>query len=62
MSFKTGPEVHYLPGEHMEPGCTMGRGLRQCDALETFGPAIYVDVTLTPPSYPSMGADGTHIA
>lgn len=35
LSIRTGPQVHVccLPGEHTEPGCTMGRGRRHCDAL-----------------------------
>ena len=47
--------VRRLPGEHMAPGCTMGR--RQAGGgsvmlwamfcWETLGPAIHVDVTLT---------------
>lgn len=35
LSIRTGPQVHVccLPGEHTEPGCTMGIGRRHCDAL-----------------------------
>jgi len=46
--------VHRLPGEHMAPGCTMGR--RQADGgsvmlwakfcWETLGPAIHVDLSI----------------
>ncbi|KAK3516948.1 hypothetical protein QTP70_028239, partial [Hemibagrus guttatus] len=51
--------VHRLPGEHMAPGCTMGR--RQAGGgsvmlwamfcWETLGPADHVDVTLTCTTY-----------
>jgi len=54
--------VRRLPGEHMAPGCTMGR--RQAGGgsvmlwamfcWETLGPAIHVDVTLTRTTYLSI--------
>ena len=60
--------VHHLPGEHMAPGCTMGR--RQAGGgsvmlwamfcWETLGPAIHVDVTLTRTTYLSIVADHVH--
>ncbi|KAK3556264.1 hypothetical protein QTP70_007073 [Hemibagrus guttatus] len=60
--------VHRLPGEHMAPGCTMGR--RQAGrgsvmlwamfCWETLGPAIHVDVTLTRTTYISIVADHVH--
>uniref|UniRef100_A0AAY5L9N5 Tc1-like transposase DDE domain-containing protein n=1 Tax=Esox lucius TaxID=8010 RepID=A0AAY5L9N5_ESOLU len=60
--------VSHLPGEHMAPGCTMGR--RQAGggnvmlwvmfAWETLCPAIYVDVTLTPTTYLSVVTDHVH--
>ena len=60
--------VHRLPGEHMAPGCTMGR--RQAGRggvmiwamffWENLGPAIHVDVTLTRTIYLSIVADHVH--
>ena len=60
--------VRLLPGEHMAPGCTMGR--RQAGGgsvmlwamfcWETLGPAIHVDVTLTRITYLSIVADHVH--
>ena len=60
--------VRRFPGEHMAPGCTMGR--RQAGGgsvmlwamfcWETLGPAIHVDVTLTRTTYLSIVADHVH--
>ena len=60
--------VRQLPGEHMAPGCTMGR--RQAGGgsvmlwamfcWETLGRTINVDVTLTRTTYPSIVADHVH--
>ncbi|KAK3531598.1 hypothetical protein QTP70_024987 [Hemibagrus guttatus] len=60
--------VHHLPGEHMAPGCTMGRRragegsvmLWAMFCCETLGPAIHVDVTLTLTTYLSIIADSVH--
>uniref|UniRef100_A0AAY5KFW1 Tc1-like transposase DDE domain-containing protein n=1 Tax=Esox lucius TaxID=8010 RepID=A0AAY5KFW1_ESOLU len=57
-----------LPGEHMAPGCTIGRrqaggGSVMLWAMfcgETLGPAIHVDVTLTRTTYLSIVADHVH--
>ncbi len=60
--------VRRLTGEHMAPGCTMGR--RQAGGgsvmlwamlgWETLGPAFHVDVTLTRTTYLSIVADLVH--
>ena len=60
--------VRRLPGEHIVPGCTMGR--RQAGGgsvmlwamfcWETLGPAIHVDVTLTRTTHLSIVADHVH--
>jgi len=60
--------VHRLPGEHMAPGCTLGR--RQAGegsvmlwamfCWETLGPVIHVDVSLTHTTYLSIVADHVH--
>ncbi|KAK3526241.1 hypothetical protein QTP70_020394 [Hemibagrus guttatus] len=55
-------------GEHMAPGCTMGRrqavkGIVMFWAMfcwETLGPAIHVDVTLTCITYQSIAAYHVH--
>ncbi|KAK3519768.1 hypothetical protein QTP70_003892 [Hemibagrus guttatus] len=60
--------VRVLPGEHMTPGCTMGRRragggsvlLWAMFCWETLGPAIHVDVTLTRSTYLSIVADHVH--
>ena len=57
--------VRRLPGEHMAPGCTMGRrqdsgGSVRLWAMfcwETSGPASHVDVILTHTTYLSIVAD-----
>ena len=57
--------VRHLPGEHMAPGCTMGRRQASGGSVmlwamfcwETLGPAIHVDVTLTRTTYLSIVAD-----
>ena len=57
-----------LPGEHMAPGCTMGRRkpgrgsvmLWTMFCWENLGPAIHVDVTLTCTTYLSIVADHAH--
>ncbi|KAK3529377.1 hypothetical protein QTP70_029484, partial [Hemibagrus guttatus] len=57
--------VRRLPGEHMAPGCSMGkrqvgRGSVMLWAMfywETLGSAIHVDVTLTRSTYLSIVAD-----
>ncbi|KAK3519048.1 hypothetical protein QTP70_016372 [Hemibagrus guttatus] len=57
-----------LPGEHMAPGCTMGRRragggsvmLWAMFCWETLGPAVHVDVTLTRSTYLSIVADHVH--
>ncbi|KAK3560338.1 hypothetical protein QTP86_006422 [Hemibagrus guttatus] len=60
--------VRLLPGEHMAPGCTMGRRragggsvlLWAMFCWETLGPAVHVDVTLTRSTYLSIVADHVH--
>ncbi|KAK3508781.1 hypothetical protein QTP70_006023 [Hemibagrus guttatus] len=60
--------VRCLPGEHMAPGCTMGRRKASGGSVmlwamffwETVGPAIPVDVTLTCTTYLSIVADHVH--
>ncbi|KAK3561744.1 hypothetical protein QTP86_012991 [Hemibagrus guttatus] len=57
-----------LPGEHIAPGCTMGRRrvgggsvlLWAMFCWETLGPAVHVDVTLTRSTYLSIVADHVH--
>ena len=57
-----------IPGEHMGPGCTMGRGQTSSGSAmlwamfcwETSGPAIHVDVTLTCTTWLSIVADHVH--
>ncbi|KAK3538082.1 hypothetical protein QTP70_028642 [Hemibagrus guttatus] len=60
--------VRLLPGEHMAPGCTMGRRqdgggsvlLWSMFCWETLGPAVHVDVILTRSTYLSIAADHVH--
>ncbi|KAK3523811.1 hypothetical protein QTP70_010172 [Hemibagrus guttatus] len=60
--------VCLLPGEHMAPGCTMGRRragggsvlLWSMFCWETLGPAVHVDVTVTRSTYLSIAADHVH--
>ncbi|KAK3533242.1 hypothetical protein QTP70_013655 [Hemibagrus guttatus] len=60
--------VRLLPGEHMAPGCTMGRRragggsvlLWSVFCWETLGPAVHVDVTVTRSIYLSIVADHVH--
>ena len=60
--------VRHLPGEHMAPGCTMGRRQAGWGSVmlwamfcwETLGPAIHVDVSLTHTTYISFVADRAH--
>ena len=63
-------QVHVcnLPGEHIAPGCTMGRELAGRGSVMlwpmfcrgTLGPAIHVEVTLTRSTYLSIVADHLH--
>ncbi|KAK3513336.1 hypothetical protein QTP70_012369 [Hemibagrus guttatus] len=60
--------VRLLPGEHMPPGCTMGRRRAGGDSVllwsmfywETLGPAVHVDVNVTRSTYLSIVADHVH--
>uniref|UniRef100_A0A8P4G4M8 Transposable element Tcb1 transposase n=1 Tax=Dicentrarchus labrax TaxID=13489 RepID=A0A8P4G4M8_DICLA len=60
--------VRRLRGEHIAPGCSVDRqqvegGVVMLWAMfcwETLGPAIHVDVTLTPTSYLDIVADHVH--
>ncbi|KAK3568332.1 hypothetical protein QTP86_004231 [Hemibagrus guttatus] len=60
--------VRLLPGEHMAPGCTMGRRragggsvlLWSMFCWETLGPAVHVAVTVTRSTYLSIVADHVH--
>ncbi len=61
--------VRRLPGEHMAPGCTMGRrqagggSVMLCAMFcwQTLGPVIHVDVTLTHTTYLSIVTDHVHL-
>ncbi|KAK3528244.1 hypothetical protein QTP86_027960, partial [Hemibagrus guttatus] len=63
--FDEGPNCD---GEHMAPGCTMGRRragggsvmLWAMFCWETLGPAIHVDITLTCTTYLNNAADHVH--
>lgn len=60
--------VHRLPGEHLAPGCTMGRKQAGGSSVmllgkfcwKTLGPGVHVDVTLTSTTYLSFVADHVH--
>ncbi|KAK3558608.1 hypothetical protein QTP86_021665 [Hemibagrus guttatus] len=60
--------VPLLPGEHLAPGCIMGRRragggsvlLRSMFRWETLGPAVHVDVTVTRSNYLNIVTDHVH--